>query len=119
MTSPNNRDWQRRLEEIEQEINQSSSDSSDSSVNQTEPMKSANSIELPPQIQAWLDQIKQWFNVLPPVGKLAVAGVGAFAALTLLSTVLKIVSSLVSIAVMSVVLYLAYRFFIASSSKDS
>ncbi len=115
MKSQDNQNWQRRLEEIEQEIKQTSSTSTE---DRTEPVKSGIYMELSQKIKIWLSKIEEWFNVLPPVGKLAVGGVGAIAALMALSTVLKIVSSLVSIAVMSVILYFAYKFFIASSSSD-
>lgn len=115
MTSPDNRDWQRRLEEIEQEVNQSTSNTS---VHQTEPIAPENEIELPEQIKIWLQDLKGWFNVLPPVGKLVAGGVGAIVALSILGAVLKVVSALVSIAVMSVALYFAYKFFVASSNKS-
>jgi hypothetical protein len=115
MTSPNNSDWQRRLEEIEQEVNRSASDTS---VHPTEPIASKTEVELPEQIKIWLQDLKAWFDVLPPVGKVVAGGVGAVVALSILGAVLKVVSALVSIAVMSVVLYFAYKFFIASSNKS-
>jgi hypothetical protein len=114
MNSQDNRDWQRRLEEIEQEINQTSKTSS---ANQTEPVKTEVDIEIRQKIEMWLNNLKEWFSVLPTVGKIAVGGLGAIAALSVFGAVLKIVSSLVSIAIMSVVLYFAYKFFIASSSE--
>jgi hypothetical protein len=115
MASPNNSDWQRRLEEIEQEVNQTTSNTS---VHKTEPIASKTEIELPEQIKIWLQNLKNWFDVLPPVGKIAAGGVGAIVALSVLGAVLKVVSALVSIAVMSVVLYFAYKFFVASSNKS-
>jgi hypothetical protein len=111
MKSQDNQNWQRRLEEIEQEIKQNSSTSTE---DRTEPIKSEIYVELSQKIKIWSSKIEEWFNVLPPVGKIAVGGVGAIAALSILTTVLKIVSSLVSIAIMSVVLYFAYKFFVAS-----
>jgi hypothetical protein len=115
MTSPNNSDWQRRLEEIEQEVNRSANNAS---VHQTTPIASETKLELPEQIKIWIRDIKTWFNVLPPVGKVIAGGVGAIVALSILGAVLKVVSALVSIAVMSVALYFAYKFFIASSNKS-
>jgi uncharacterized protein YacL len=115
MTSPNNSDWQRKLEDIEREVNRSVNNTS---VHQTTPIASETKSELSERIKIWIQDLKNWFNVLPPYGKVIAGGVGAIVGLSILGAVLKVVSALVSIAVMSVVLYFAYKFFIASSNKS-
>ena len=95
-------DQQRKLEELEAEINQSVSPPADSPIE--------------PSPQRTLQE--RW-NSLPPLGKGAIAAVALFVGFSLLNTVLRLVTSLLSVAVLGVVLYLLYKFFIAPRSSES
>ena len=94
-------DQQRKLEELEAEINQSVSPPTDSPIE--------------PSPQRTLQE--RW-NSLPTFGKGAIAAVALFVGVSLLSTVLRLVTSLLSVAILGVVLYLLYKFFIAPRSSE-
>ena len=96
-------DQQRKLEELEAEINQPSSVSP--------PPDSP--IEPSPQ-----RSLQERWNSLPTLGKVAIAAIALFVSFSLLSTVLRLVTSLLSVAVLGVVLYLLYKFFIAPRSSN-
>ncbi|MCC0179116.1 hypothetical protein I4641_19285 [Waterburya agarophytonicola K14] len=64
-----------------------------------------------PQVQGWIDSSKAWFATLPQVGKAAVAIGGVWLGFSILGAVLHVVSSVVSIAFVGLLLYVAYRLF--------
>ena len=98
MTSENQ---QRKLEELEAEINQSASPPADSPI---EPLPQRS--------------LQDRWNSLPTLGKGAIAAIALFVAFSLLTTVLRLVTSLLSVAVLGVVLYLLYKFLIAPRSSE-
>jgi hypothetical protein len=61
-------------------------------------------------------QARQWFDSLPPVGRLAVAIAAVTVAFSLLSFVWHLVTALLSIALSAVILYVVYKFLTAASS---
>lgn len=81
-------DWEQKLEKFEAEINQSSV----------------------------TKQASNWFNNLSKPAQIVVAIGGIFLAFTVLNIFLKIVTSILTIAVLLSILYVIYRFFLASSS---
>lgn len=102
MTSPNNQDWERRFQELEVEID-------------PEPEPQPSSSE---SLEKGINKLKIWYNDLPTPGKAAIAVAGVLVAFSILNSVLKLVTSLLSVAVLVVILYGAYKFLIAPSPRD-
>jgi hypothetical protein len=71
----------------------------------------------PPQLKKVLTQIGLWYNALPTVGKLAVVVVGVMLGLSLLASVFRLVTAVLTLTSLGIILYLVYRFFIASRSS--
>jgi hypothetical protein len=63
-------------------------------------------------------QFQQWFATLPTPAKLGVAIALVFVALSVLTKVLHLVASLISVAIMAVVLYGLYRIFLRSDASN-
>jgi hypothetical protein len=114
MNSSNNQDWEKKLKELEAEINQTSTSTSEK---QTEPVKPHVEIANAEQITNWLNSARDWFNNLPSVGRVAVGVGGALVGISVLSTFIKLVSSLVSVAIVGGLIYVAYKFFIGSAQE--
>ncbi len=108
MSSPNDRDWQRKLEILEAEVNRESA--SQNSNNTTKEISTENTDK------NWLDLSKNWFDRLPQAGKIAVSVVALWLGFSLLNTFLHLISSLISIAFIGLLLYLGYRF--VSNSQE-
>ena len=123
MNPPENQNWQRRLQELEKEINQSTFRQTENSTENPHPTSkpkdweqvSGNTTQI---LQIRLNQIKTWFNNLPRGGQLAVGALGVIVGFSVVNTVLKLVASLVSIAVLAGLIYLFYKFFIAPQSPE-
>ncbi|PSO86419.1 MAG: hypothetical protein BRC45_02875 [Cyanobacteria bacterium QS_5_48_63] len=111
MAPENHQDWSRRLQELEKEINQASSP-----VNNTEPGQPLQRHNNTSQsIKSTFNQVRDWFNGIPKLGKLAVVAIGVVVGFSLLRTVLQLVSSLFTLAIVGVALYFVYKLFIASN----
>lgn len=67
-----------------------------------------------PQI---LERVTNWYDGLPNVGKVAVAIVAAIAGFSLLKSVLQLMASLFSLAILGGILYLVYRFVVVPQSS--
>ncbi|BFM40003.1 hypothetical protein [Synechocystis sp. LKSZ1] len=63
-------------------------------------------------------QFQQWFATLPNPAKVAVVIALIFVALSLLTKVLHLVASLISVAIMALVLYGLYRIFLRPDSSN-
>ena len=114
MNSQNNPNWKRRLQELEKEINQSTFGQN---TRKEEPFNSFS--EHNPQsspLQTKLSQVQIWFNNLPRGGQVIVGLVAIVVGFSLLNTVLQVVTSLLSIAILAVLLYGLYKFFITPQS---
>lgn len=107
MTSPNEPNWEKRIQELEVEIEQDSKELSTSS--QTDTSQS---------IETGVSLLRQWFESLPTAAKVVVAVVGLMIGFSLLNTVLKLITSLISITILAVVLYLLYKFFLAPKETE-
>ncbi len=69
------------------------------------------------EAQAWQEKIaatKNWFELMPSSGKIAVAVGVAIVGLMLIKTVFQLVTSLMTLGVVAVVLWFGYRYFIGS-----
>ena len=106
MNPQENKNWERRLQELEVEINQSSSPSP---VTQNDKSQQTETLFAP---------IRDWFNSLPTPGKVGVAIVAVVAAFSLLNSILRLVALLLSIAILGGLLYLLYKFLIAPNSSE-
>lgn len=115
MNSPNNQDWEQRLKELEQEIDRNPSSESEE---KTETVRPHVEIDLSQKITAWLNLARDWFNSLPTVGRVIV-GVGAIiVSFSVLNIFLRLISSLISLAILGGLLYLGYKFLVTSSKSE-
>jgi len=71
------------------------------------------------QFQLILNQGQQWFEALPPLGKLFMILLGAFVVLSLLNTVLKLLTSLVVVGVLAIAVYAGYQLLKAADGPGS
>lgn len=143
MKSSNNPDWQQRLQELEAEVNQSSGQSGGQSPEQSPEQNNGQnngqnnnpestpgnytsytiperlkSMADPARYQPWLDRTLVWFKALPQVGKIAVVVVSAFVTFSVLRSVLQLVAAIASLAILGTLLYLGYKFLVATQVKD-
>ncbi|KPQ40084.1 MAG: hypothetical protein ACLFM4_08150 [Phormidium sp.] len=103
-------DWQRKLQELEQDIDRKLGD-------RTQSQDNFDTTSLPEQTQTTIsslyNQAKTWFQTLPTIGQVAV-GIGAVVlSLSVLQTVMRLVTLGISVAVIAVVGYIGYRLFFA------
>lgn len=112
MTSSKDQDWQRRLEELEVEINQQQSDYTD-----TETVRPHVEIDPAPAVEKWLTSAKTWFNDLSKEGKIVVGVVGVLVGFSVLNFFLRLLSSLISIAILAGLLYFGYKYFVNNSDS--
>ena len=67
-------------------------------------------------VQNPLKKLTNWFNGLSTFGKLIAVGVTALISFAILQVVLKLVATAISLAILGVILYLIYQFFLARRS---
>ena len=112
MNPQENRDYERRLQELEAELNKD---------------KPLSSVEIPfwqpleryinrTQVESIRNRVVNWFNSLPNPGKVAVVAIAAIVGVSLFLSVLQLVASLISLAILGVILYLVYKFFVTPPS---
>lgn len=63
-----------------------------------------------------IERVANWFNSLPRGGKVAVVIIATVVGFSILRSVLQLVASLISLAILGVILYLVYKFFITPRS---
>jgi hypothetical protein len=114
MNQPHNQDYDRRLEELEAEL-------------ESERFSSTGQTPIGQRFQGYINQVRtqvaiektmQWFNRLPTSGKVAVAVVAVLVGFSVLASILQLVASLVALSILGVILYLVYKFFISSESSQ-
>jgi Flp pilus assembly protein TadB len=103
-------DLQRRLEKLEAEIKSSSVDDAQKEA-QKQKFQSAFS-----SFNSQLTRSLDWFNSLSGTKKLVALGVTAVLGLFVLQTVIKLVASVISVALLAVLVYVGYKFFVSSTS---
>jgi hypothetical protein len=106
------RDLKSKLDEMEAEINQeqaTNSNSNNSSEFNPKPAFPQFELNPSPQVQGWINSSKAWFNSLPKVGKAAVAIGAVWLGFSILGAILHVVSSILSIAIVGLILYVGYR----------
>lgn len=112
MNFQDNRDNERRLQELEREINQSIP-TIETRVEQ--PLAENANSEI---LASRLTQVANWFNSLPKPGKIVITIIAVLLGFSLLKSILQLVAALISLALLGVILYLGYKFLIAPKSAQ-
>ena len=115
MNTQENRDWQRKLQELEAQINQASSPST---VQPQPGQPLRNLFKDSKSIQSLLNQVTNWFNGLSGTAKVVVISFAALVGFAVIKSVLQLVASLVSLAILGVVLYGVYKLFVADKASQ-
>ncbi|PSB44703.1 hypothetical protein [Chamaesiphon polymorphus] len=115
MTSPQPQDWQRRIRDLKIEIDRATTSGSES-LNQIDVDAPSFGIDA---LQRSYQQFLEWFNGIPASGKLLAIAGGGLLSLTLIKTVFQLITSLITLSVFGIILYVVYRFWILPKSSDS
>jgi hypothetical protein len=113
MTSPEPQDWQRRFQDLKMKIDDRTSVDS-----------SFDRLEIDPQsfgaetFGRSYQQSIAWFNSIPSSAKLVAIAGGGLLGLTLIKTVFQLITSLLTLSVLGIILYLVYRFWIAPKGGE-
>ncbi|MBE9053003.1 hypothetical protein IQ243_21770 [Nostocales cyanobacterium LEGE 11386] len=105
-------DLQRRLQNLEAEIN-----SPPGNVGQPPDQTQKSQFDFF-NFKSHLTRSRLWFNNLSGTTKLIVAGVGVVLGLAILQTVVKLVTSVLSLALLAVLVYFGYKFFVSGSFQN-
>lgn len=114
MTSPQPQDWKRRIQDLKIEIERATSGPG-SDLNQIEVDSPSYGVDA---LQRGYQQFRLWFNGIPASGKLLAIAGGGLLSLTLIKTVFQLVTSLITLSVFGVILYLVYRFWILPKGSN-
>lgn len=109
-------DLEQRKRQLEVELNREPSAISQT-PEYTSPTETSLQTNSSSTLPSQLKNFFEWFNNLSGLGKLIVTGVAAIVGLVILRTVFKLVAAVISLAVLAVLLYVAYQFFIVRSSE--
>ncbi len=113
MNPQENRDYDRKLQELEAQLDKDRTlQSVESQPGQ--PLQRHTNNSKPER--SVLNQVFNWYNSLPTVGRVAVVIVAAVVGFSILRSVLQLVASLISLAILGVILYLVYKFFVTPQS---
>jgi uncharacterized membrane protein len=105
-------DLQHRLQKLEAEINSPSGE-----VGQPQqPKQTSQSSFL--NFNAHLAKLRLWFNGLSKTSKLIVSGVSVLLGFALVQAALKLVASAITLALLAVLVYLGYKFFVSGSFQN-
>ena len=103
MNNPENNNTERRLEELELELEKKDEPSTPKNLNNQD---SSSSLE------KYFKLVLGWFENLPSSGKIVVVVVGIVVGFSLFNSFLKLVASVLTIAILSLILYGVYKFVI-------
>ena len=106
MNSQPEEDLQRRLQNLAAEIKSAG-------VNPPQP-EAQTPLTGFSQWNLYLQRSRNWFNSLSTIKKLAVTGIVMLLTVWMVQTVFALVSSVMSLAMLAVLVYLGYKFFIAN-----
>ncbi|WP_066381052.1 MULTISPECIES: hypothetical protein [unclassified Anabaena] len=106
MNPQSEEDLQRRLQQLEAEVNYQS--------------KSPVSESKQTSLLSWLNwkRWQLWFNGLSGTNKLVFLGVAALLGLSIVQMVLKLLVSALSLALLAGLVYLGYKFFVSGNSHN-
>lgn len=110
MNRQNNQNWERKLQELEAEIDTQTPKS-------VKPLWSdeSDSQEIMPNT---LRRVLSWFENLHSKAKVATIAIAAVSILFILQTIVKLVTALIGLAILGTVLYLVYKFLIVPQSHE-
>ncbi len=103
-------DWQHSLEKLETEI------STSSMVVKSQEIINASDINFS-SAYSHIVKLITWFMSLPLVVKLVVTSAVLLLGFAMLQAVLKLIASVISLALLAILVYLGYKFFVPSSSQ--
>ncbi len=113
MNPQENRDYDRRLQELENELNQDRPLQAGEN-RPGQPLQRPVNHSLPEK--SVVNQVTHWFNSLPKAGKVAVVAIATLVGFSILRSVLQLVGALISLAIVGGILYLVYKFFVTPQS---
>jgi hypothetical protein len=116
MSSSNQQEWQQKIKNLKLGNNKPAAQESTPAEPVIPEILSGLDGELF-EAQAWQEKIaatKNWFELMPSSGKIAVAVGVAIVGLMLIKTVFQLVTSLMTLGVVAVMLWFGYRYFIGS-----
>jgi hypothetical protein len=115
MTSPQPQDWQSRIRDLKLELERVTAAKSEH----------LNEVDFDPPgfgidaMQRGYQQFLTWFNGIPASGKLLAIAGGGLLSLTLIKTVFQLITSLITLSIFGIILYLVYRFWILPKNSES
>lgn len=109
MNPETDKDLQRRLQKLEKEINSPSV----KVARPEEPRQTSQSSF--PDFNSHLTRLRSWFDGLSGTKKLVALGLTAILSFAMVQAVLKLVASVISLALLAVLVYVGYKFFVSSS----
>jgi hypothetical protein len=122
MTSPQPQDWQTRFRNLKTGIDSVKQAISDKSVPGSDALNQID-VDYPSfgleTLQRGYRQAVNWFNTIPASGKLLAIAGGGLLSLTLIKTVFQLITSLITLSVFGVILYLVYQFWILPKNSES
>ncbi|BAY60305.1 hypothetical protein NIES22_03640 [Calothrix brevissima NIES-22] len=105
-------DLQRRLQNLEAQINSSSPQ-----VSPPETPKPSFEFSFA-SLNSQIVRLQNWFNSLTDTKKLVALGVMALLGIAVVQALLKLVASVISLAVLAVLVYVGYKFFVSSNFQQ-
>ncbi len=120
MTSPEPPNWQRRFRDLKTNLDAAKRTIRDRTVGSD----TLNQIEIDAPnfgidgIQQSYQQFLVWFDGIPASGKLLAIAGGGLLSLTLIKTVFQLITSLITLSIFGIILYLVYRFWILPKSSE-
>jgi hypothetical protein len=124
MTSPQPQDWQSRLQDLKNKLDsaqrgvasftENRAGSGSDSLNQVDVDFPSIGID---SLQSSYQKFLVWFNSIPASGKLLAIAGGGLLSLTLIKTVFQLITSLITLSVFGIIIYLVYRFWILPTSE--
>jgi hypothetical protein len=110
-------DLQRRLQKLEAEMNSSSKE-----VSPPEAPKSTIGFSFEKfsfeKLNSQLIRLQNWFNSLTGTKKLVFTGITVLLGIAMLQALLKLVTSAISLAVLALLVYVGYKFFVSSNFQQ-
>ncbi len=107
MNSPEEPNWQKKLEDLETE------------VYQTTPLVENvdHNTSVQSSLSSLVTQVQEWLKTISLPWRIAVIGGGVVILFSILNAILKLATALVSLAVLAVLIYWGYRFLTNSSNS--
>ncbi len=126
MTSPQPQDWQSRLRDLKSKLDAAQRGVASFAENRaTSESDSLNQVDVDfpnlgiDALRSSYQQFLVWFHSIPASGKLLAIAGGGLLSLTLIKTVFQLITSLITLSIFGIILYLVYRFWILPNNSES